>query len=87
MPGFDRRVLVTLLREAAELPASQKIEPIEKRFGNLSADARIRAEEDFARTVVESKNFASAEAAEKCIWPVSGGLRATHDPMIDFAAK
>src|SRR5947207_8020041 len=60
-PGFERRVLAFLLREAAELPAGQKIEPIEKRFGSLTGDARVRAEEEFARSVAESKNFSSAQ--------------------------
>jgi hypothetical protein len=76
-----------LLREAAELPAGQKIEPIEKRFGNLTGDARIRAEDDFARTVVESKNLASPEAAEKLFGMSAAALRELHDPMIDFSAE
>ncbi len=86
-PGFERRVLAVLLREAAELPADQKIEPIEKRFGNLTGDARIRAEEDFARSVSESKSFASAEAAEKLFGMSAAGLRELHDPMIDFSGE
>jgi hypothetical protein len=36
----------------AELPANQKIEPIEKRFGNLQGEARVRAEEDSARAAM-----------------------------------
>ena len=35
VPGYDRQMLAFLLRKAAEVPAGQKIEPIEKRFGNL----------------------------------------------------
>jgi Peptidase S46 len=86
-PGADRIMLQTYLREASELPAGQKIEPIEKRFGNVTGDARARAEEEFARSVVESKNFASAEAADKLFGLSAEGLRATHDPMIDFAGE
>jgi riboflavin synthase len=87
MPGFERRQLVSLLRQAAELPQGQKIEAIEKRFGNLSGDARIRAEEDFARTVVESKNVSSAESINKLFSLSSAQLRDLHDPLIDFAGE
>src|SRR5436190_22752499 len=86
-PGYERRLLISLLREAAELPQGQKIEPIEKRFGNLSADARIRAEEDFARGVVESKNFSSAESVNKLFNMSATQLRDLHDPFIDFAGE
>jgi len=84
MPGFERRLLAALLREAAELPAEQKIAPIEQRFGNLTGDARIRAEEDFARTVVESKNFSSAESIDKLFNMSAAQLHDLHDPLIDF---
>src|SRR6267154_1254992 len=55
LPGFEREMLAFLLRKAAELPAEQKIDAIEKRFGTLKGDARVRAEEEFARAVTESK--------------------------------
>jgi hypothetical protein len=87
MPGFDRRILAFLLREAAQLPAGQKIEPVEKRFGNLTGDARIRAEEDFARAVVESKNFSSPEAVNALFDKSAAQLRELHDPLIDFAGE
>jgi hypothetical protein len=87
MPGFDRRILTFLLREAAQLPAGQKIEPVEKRFGNLTGDARIRAEEDFARAVVESKNFSSPEAVNALFDKSAAQLRELHDPLIDFAGE
>jgi len=84
LPGFERRVLAALLREAAALPAGQKIAPIEKRFGSLAGDARVRAEEDFARAVVESKSFASAETVNKLFDMSAAQLRDLHDPLIDF---
>ncbi len=58
----ERELLAFYLRKAAELPAGQKIEAVEKRFGNLTGEARVRAEEDFTRAAIESKNFASAQA-------------------------
>ena len=87
MPGFERRLLISLLREAANLPPAQKIAPIEKRFGNLSGAARIRAEEDFARTVIESKNFVSAESINKLFGMSTAQLRDLHDPLIDLAGE
>jgi len=87
VPGFERRQLVSLLRQAVELPQAQKIEPIEKRFGNLNGDARIRAEEDFARTVVESKNVSSAQSINKLFSMSSAQLRELHDPLIDFLGE
>jgi len=86
MAGFERRVLPFLLREAAELPASQKIEPIEKRFGSLTGNARVRAEEDFARSIAESKNFSSAEAMNALFDLSAAQLRDLHDPLIDLAS-
>lgn len=87
MPGFERRLLVSLLREAAELPPAQKIAAIEKRFGSLSGDARIRAEEDFARAAVESKNFSSAESINKLFNMSTAQLRELHDPLIELAGE
>src|SRR5215471_1589263 len=87
MPGFERRILAFLLREAAELPSGQKIEPVEKRFGNLAGDARIRAEQDFARAAVESKNFSSPEAVNALFDKSAAQLRELHDPLLDFAGE
>src|SRR6185436_4352718 len=57
---------------------------IEKRFGSLTGDARVRAEEDFARAVSESKSFASAETVNKLFDMSAAQLRDLHDPLIDF---
>jgi len=86
MSGFERRVLPVLLREAAELPASQKIEPIEKRFSSLTGNARVRAEEEFARSIAESKNFSSAQAMNALFDMTAAQLRDLHDPLIDLAS-
>ena len=85
MPGFERRVLAFLLREAAELPADQKIEPIEKRFGTLSGDARVRAEEEFVRSIAESKNFSSPKSMDALFDMSAAQLRDLHDPLVDLA--
>src|SRR3989454_5885778 len=86
-PAVDRDMLLFFLRKAAELPANQKIEAVEKRFGNLQGDARIRAEEDFARGIAESKNLATAESISKLFDMTSAQLRQLNEPLIDFAGE
>ncbi|HMJ26572.1 MAG TPA: S46 family peptidase [Pyrinomonadaceae bacterium] len=85
IPGFEREMLAFLLRKAAELPPEQKIEPIEKRFGNLSGDARVRAEEEFARAATESKNLNTPEAVAKLFDMSQTQLRELNEPVIGFA--
>ena len=83
----ERELLIYLLRRAAELPEGQKIEVIEKRFGGLQGDARRRAEEDFARAIVDSKNFATAETIGRLFDLSSAQLRELHEPFVDFATE
>ena len=83
----ERELLTYLLRRAAELPEGQKIEAIEKRFGGLQGDARRRAEEDFARAIVDSKNFATAETVGRLFDLSLSQLRELHEPFVDFAAE
>jgi len=87
IPVFERDMLSFYLRKAAGLPAGQKIEPVEKRFGSLSGDARIRAEENFARVFVESKNFATAQSISGLFDMTTAQLRQLNEPAIDFAAE
>jgi hypothetical protein len=87
LPGFEREMLAFLLRKAAELPANQKIEPIEKRFGNLKGDARVRAEEEFARAATETKNLSTPESLSKLFDMTTAQLRQLNEPVIDFAAE
>ena len=86
-PTLDRQMLVFFLRKAAELPANQKIDSIEKRFGSLKDEARIRAEEDFARAVVDSKNLSTPEAFSALFEKSSAQLREMNEPLIDFAGE
>jgi hypothetical protein len=87
IPGFERQMLAFYLRKAAELPPSQKIEAVEKRFGNLQGDARVRAEEEFARAVTESRNLSTAESVSKLFDMTSAQLSQLNEPLIDFAAE
>lgn len=84
---LEREMLAFFLRKAAELPASQKIEAIEKRFGNLKDEARIRAEEDFARAIVDSKNLSTPEAFSGLFEKTPAQLRELNEPLLDFASE
>ncbi|MDT4954675.1 MAG: hypothetical protein QOJ02_2813 [Acidobacteriota bacterium] len=86
-PTAERELLTYLLKRADELPAGQKIDFIEKRFGSLQGDARRRAEEDFARTVVDSKRYSTAENLSGLFDLTSAQLRETHEPLIDLAIE
>ena len=85
--AVEHNMFVFLLRKAAELPAGQKIDAVEKRFGNLQGDARLRAEEDFARAFTEGKNFATAEAVNALFEKTPAQLKELNEPLIDFAGE
>ncbi|MEA2173765.1 MAG: hypothetical protein QOD00_1357 [Blastocatellia bacterium] len=86
-PTVEREMLVYLLEKADELPAGQKIESLEKRFGNLQGEARRRAEEDFARAVVDSKRFGTADALSGLFDLSVAQMRELHEPLIDFSTE
>ncbi|HVS81975.1 MAG TPA: S46 family peptidase [Pyrinomonadaceae bacterium] len=83
--AVERDMFAFLLRKAADLPAGQKIDAVEKLFGKLQADARVRAEEDFARTLTEGKNFATTESVNELFEKTPAQLKELHEPLIDFA--
>ena len=87
VPGYDRQVLAFLLRKAAELPAGQKIEPIERRFGNLKGNERARAEEEFAAAIADSKKLSTPESIEALFSMTAAPLRELHESLIDFAGE
>jgi hypothetical protein len=87
IPGYERELLTFYLRKAAELPQDEKIEAIEKRFGNLQGNARVRAEEEFARAVFESKKLSTAETVSALFDMTPAQLRQMNEPLVDFAAE
>ncbi|HEX8141178.1 MAG TPA: S46 family peptidase [Pyrinomonadaceae bacterium] len=86
-PTVERELLTYLLRKADELPAGQKIEAIEKRFGALRGEARRRAEADFARAIVDSKRFSTAEGLSSLYSLSTVQLRELHEPLVEFASE
>lgn len=83
----ERQLLAYLLSKAAELPANQKIDFLEKRFGNLQGDARRRAEEDFARSVVDSQKYSTTEGLSGLLDLSTAQLRELHEPLVDIAME
>jgi hypothetical protein len=86
-PTSERLFLQYLLQKAAELPAGQKVDFLEKRFGSLQGDARRRAEEDFARTIVDSKRFSTEEGLSGLFDLTTAQMRELKEPLVDFAAE
>lgn len=84
-PTLEREMLKFYFRKAAALPAGQKVPSIEKRFGTLNGEARIRAEEQLARAIAESKLFATVEDVQKLFDMTASQLNASNDPVISFA--
>lgn len=56
-PIAEREVLKFFFKAAAELPADQKFQPIEKLFNRFEGKERRSAEETFAELIVERENF------------------------------
>jgi hypothetical protein len=86
-PTYEREMLIYLLSRADELPAGQKIDFIEKRFGNLQGDARRRAEEDFARAIVETKRFSTNEGVSGLFDLTTAQLRELKEPLVEFTTE
>jgi hypothetical protein len=84
-PTVEREFLAYMLRKADELPPNQKISVIEKRFGHLKGEARRRAEDDFAREVVDSKRFATVESLSGLFDMSLAQLRGIPEPLVMFA--
>jgi hypothetical protein len=83
--GVEREMLLYMLRRAAELPAGQKVEFIERRFANLQADARARAEEEFASSIVDSRRFSTAESVAGLFDVPLSEMRGMKEPLVELA--
>jgi hypothetical protein len=79
--GADREVFKFLLRAAAALPASQKIAAVEKRFGGLSGDARIHAEDEFARKAIENEKLTTEKGLGELVEMAPEQARTAAGPL------
>lgn len=83
-PLANRENFKFLLRKAAELPEGQKIAAVEKRFGNVSGEARIRAEDEFARQIFESESLTTVKGLTALVGMSSEQLRTSSDPLLSL---
>jgi hypothetical protein len=86
-PGIERGTLSFLLEKADALPAGQKIDFLEKRFGSLKGTERRRAEEEYARAIAESKRFTTPESFSALFDMSSAQLGDLREPLLEFAAE
>src|SRR6185436_10734820 len=80
-PVADREVLKFLLRRAAALPAEQKIAAVEKRFGTLTGDARVRAEDEFARKATENEKLTTEKGLTELIEMSADQMKTAVSPL------
>jgi len=85
IPTVERETLKFLLQKADELPAGQKIDFIEKRFGSLKGEERRRAEEDYARAIVESKKLSTETALAGLFDLSTAQINALNEPLPELA--
>lgn len=83
-PSVNREILKSLLRKAAELPAGQKIAAIEKRFGNLQGETRIKVEDEFARQALESPTFSTENGLNGFVAMTSEQLKSSDNVLVKF---
>ncbi|MDQ2746732.1 MAG: S46 family peptidase [Acidobacteriota bacterium] len=81
-PSANRENFKFLLRRAADLPADQRIPAFEKRFGSVSGEARIRAEDEFARQSFESASFTTEKGLNDLLLMPTEQLRASTNPLL-----
>lgn len=85
--SVDREVLKFLLRRAAALPAGQKIAAVEKRFGALTGDARVRAEDEFARKALENEKLTTEKGLNELLESTPDQMRIAISPLSEFIGE
>ncbi len=83
-PVANRENFKFLLRKAAELPVDQKIAAIEKRFGNLQGEARIKAEDAFAGNVFEGQGLTTNAGLNSILNLSAEQLRSSNDQFLQM---
>lgn len=85
-PVANRENFKFLLRRAAMLPVGQKIPAIEKRFGNLTGEARVKAEDDFARQAFEGDMLTTEKGLNDLLGMSAEQLRASTNPLLGLVS-
>jgi hypothetical protein len=86
-PVANRENLKFLLRKAAALPADQRIAAIEKRFGSLQGEARVRAEDEFASKLFESESLTTEKGLNSLLAMSTEQQRSSTDPLLSLLSE
>ncbi len=79
----DKEFFTALLEDALELPAGQKIEPVEHQFRGVSADERPKKIREFVDEFAKHTKLADEEGAMKMLNESAGDIR--DDEGVKFA--
>lgn len=87
IPLAERETLKFLLQKADELPPGQKIDFFEKRFGSLKGAERRRAEDDYVRSIVDSKNFTNESSLTGLFDLSAAQIRVLNEPLPELVSE
>ncbi|HZS08434.1 MAG TPA: S46 family peptidase [Blastocatellia bacterium] len=83
----EAKALAGALAGAAALPAEQRIQFVEQLFAGKSGNERRKAEEEYARKLIEGSQFKSFEAVTKLMKSTPAEIRAIDDPALKLAIQ
>lgn len=83
-PILEREVLKFFLKAAADLPANQKFQTVEILFNRFQGKERRAAEDAFAESIAESKNFDTPEDIYKLYDMSFNDLKKKYPNIVDF---
>lgn len=86
-PVANRENFKFLLRKAAELPEGQRIAAIEKRLGSFQNEARLKAEDEFARQVFEGETLTTEKGLNDLLSMSVEQMRASSNPLLSLVAE
>ncbi len=83
-PMLEKEMLKFFFREAAELPADQKYQPVEKLFVGLKETARRDMEEKMVNSIVDNPEFATAEKITAIYSMSASALKEKYSQLVEY---
>jgi hypothetical protein len=83
-PVYERELIKFFLEQMEELPASQKFAAVETLFGGATGKQRHAAEEAFAASIAENKDFDTPEKIVKLYGKDADDLRKDYPQLYTF---
>jgi hypothetical protein len=81
----EGKLLAASLARLADLPAEQRLAPVENLFVNKASEERRKAEAEFAQQSLTSTKFKSFDEVKKLFSLSAADLRAIDDPLLKLA--